>query len=382
MTGGGALVHEWVARRGGSELVLDVMADALPGLDLHCLWNDVPGRFPGRATYETWLARTPLRRSKAAALPLMPATWRHRPGTYDWALVSSHLFAHHVRFSGQAPGFRKYVYVHSPARYLWEPDLDARGSGALVRAAAVPLRHLDRRRAQEATGIACNSAFVAERVQRCWGRESVVIHPPVAVERIRRTVATLHGEVLRLPGTPSLRPDEWELLERVGTGYVLGASRFVAYKRLDLVIATGERLGLPVVLAGAGPQRTRLAALAASARVPVHLVDAPSDALLYSLYHRALALVFPGVEDFGIVPVEALSVGTPVVVGPHGGASEIVEPIAHEAVARTADPADLAAAVRAVADLDPALCSRRADDFAVPHFQRRLRTWLGLGAAG
>lgn len=373
----GALVHEWVARRGGSELVLDAMAAALPGIDLHCLWSDAPGRYPGRTVHESWLARTPLRRSKAAALPFLPVTWRHRPGRYDWALVSSHLFAHHVHFAGQADGFRKYVYVHSPARYLWEPDLDPRGANPLIRTAAVPLRQLDRRRAQEAYALACNSAFVAERVRRCWDRDAAVIHPPVDVARVRSLLSgatkTPTGESV---APAALREDEADLLARLGDGYLLGASRFVEYKRLDLVIATGERLDIPVVLAGAGPERARLARLAAAACVPVHLVENPSDALLYSVYDRALALVFPGIEDFGILPVEVLATGTPVVVGPYGGAREIVEPLFPQAVAASMQPSDLAAAVRAVADLEPALCAARADDFSLATFHRQLCAWL------
>lgn len=408
----GVLVHEWVARRGGSELVLDAMASALPGLDLHCLWTDAPDRYPGRAVHETWLARTPLRRSKAAALPLLPATWRLRPGDYDWALVSSHLFAHHVRFTDQPADFRKYVYVHSPARYLWEPSLDRRGDHPLVRALAVPFRALDRRRAGEPAEVAANSAFVADRIRRHWGREATVIHPPVDVERVTASLGLagsfgLAGSVGRAgspgrtasaaaglgpvptrhaaAGSPAastagpadpLTADELALLERLGDGFLLGASRFVAYKRLDLVIATGEELGIPVVIAGSGPERARLVELAERASVPVHLVDGPSDGLMYALFARAVALVFPGIEDFGILPVEVLAAGTPVVVGPAGGAREIVEPAFPAAVAPTDRPADLAAAVRAVADADPAACVARAQQFALPVFHRELLSWL------
>ncbi|QZN87615.1 glycosyltransferase [Cellulomonas sp. C5510] len=368
------------------------MASALPGLDLHCLWTDAPGRYPGRDVHETWLARTPLRRSKAAALPLLPATWRRRPGAYDWALVSSHLFAHHVRFTDQPADFRKYVYVHSPARYLWEPSLDRRGDRPWVRAMAVPFRALDRHRAGEPAELAANSAFVADRIRTHWDREARVIHPPVDVDRVTATLAETgatgagpDGHPADRPGAVAaatagpaqpLTPDEWALLDRLGDGFLLGASRFVAYKRLDLVIATGEELGLPVVIAGSGPERARLVELAERASVPVHLVDGPSDGLMYALFARAVALVFPGIEDFGILPVEVLAAGTPVVVGPVGGAREIVEPALPGAVAPTDRPVDLAAAVRAVAGADPATCVARARDFALPVFHRELLSWL------
>ncbi len=258
MVGPGVLVHEWLARTGGSENVFDAMVAAFPEADLLCLWNDVPDRYPGRELSETWLARTRLRRRKAAALPLLPATWRGRPaGGYEWALVSSHMFAHHVKFADQPQDFQKFVYVHSPARYIWNPELDARGRG-LPRLVAPPLRSLDRRRAREATSIAANSEFVRERVRAAWGLEAEVIHPPVDVARIRG-VSSWADLVL---------PQEQQVIEELPPVFLLGASRFVDYKRLDLVVAAGEAARLPVVLAGAGPLEAGLRELARARRFP------------------------------------------------------------------------------------------------------------------
>src|SRR5665647_2770733 len=181
----GLIVHEWIERFGGAEKVLDAMVGTFPDADVLCLWNDVPElRYPGRDVHETWLARTPLRRSKAAALPFMPATWRLQDAVEpDWILASSHLFAHHVRLRN-APDVPKYVYVHTPARYLWAPELDARGQGVLPRLIGPSLKRLDRRRAQETTEFAANSEYVRARIQRAWGRDARVIYPPVEVDRI------------------------------------------------------------------------------------------------------------------------------------------------------------------------------------------------------
>ncbi|WNY33457.1 hypothetical protein Q9Q99_15595 [Curtobacterium flaccumfaciens] len=114
---------------GGAERVLDAMADEYPDADLFGLWNDAPGRYPGRRVIESALAPTPLRGRKALAVPFLPALWSHGLrdlGLYDWALVSSHLFAHQARVPGVDPE-RQFTYVHTPARYLWNPELDARG---------------------------------------------------------------------------------------------------------------------------------------------------------------------------------------------------------------------------------------------------------------
>ena len=311
----GILVHEWLAKTGGSENVFDAMVDTFPEADLLCLWNDLEDRYAGRKLNESWLAQTPLRRNKAMALPLMPSIWRNRPdGTYDWALVSSHLFAHHVSFRNAPADFRKYVYVHSPARYLWNPELDQRGAGVIPRMAAPALRSLDRRRAREATSIAANSRYVQERVRRSWDRDTIVINPPVEVTAIQ-AIAQWNSQ---------LTSSEEAILASLPEEYVLGAARFIPYKRLDTVIHVGEATGLPVVLAGSGPDEEKLRAIARDAKVPVIFVIAPRNPFLYALYQNALTYVFPAIEDFGIMPVEAMATGTAVIVASIGGASETV----------------------------------------------------------
>lgn len=372
MAGRGILVHEWLSRTGGSENVFDAMVEAFPGADLLCLWSDVEDRYPGRELAETWLARTPLRRRKALALPAMVPTWRgRRPGGYDWALVSTHLFAHHVSFDASPADFRKYVYVHSPARYVWDPELDTRGAGVLPRTVGPTLRALDRRRAREHHAVAANSAFVRERVRRAWGRDADVIHPPVEVERIQAAGAW----------RDRLSPTERASLDALPRPFVLGASRFVPYKRLDLVVAAGEAAGLPVVLAGTGPGRAELAARAVGASVPVTVVDAPSDAMLYALYQEAAVFVFPALEDFGIMPVEAMAAGTPVVGLREGGTSEtVLDGTTGVLLESFASPAALAAAVAAAADLDRAACREHARRFGRRTFDDRIRTWTGAAS--
>lgn len=371
--GGGVLVHEWIERTGGAERVLDQLVEEFPDAPVLCLWDDAPGRYPGTTVRESVLARTPLRRHKALTAPLMPSVW-HRPwpGVEDpeWVLATSHSFGHHFCTGPAAQGARTLAYVHTPARFLWAPESDPRGRNPLVGLAAPALRRVDRRRARLLDDVAANSRFVRDRVALSWGRGARVIYPPVDVAALTR-VADWADEVTGA---------ERAVVDSLPPAYVLGASRLVAYKRLDLVIRAGEAVGLPVVLVGEGPQAGRLAELAAAASVPVRFVGAVSDALLRLLMQRALAFVFPQVEDFGILPVEAMALGAPTVVNAEGGARESVERLGLGVVAESFDGAGLRRAVEAAAALPRADVSALAErTFGVRRFRREVRDWVDGG---
>ena len=359
----GLLVSEWIEPTGGAERVLDRLAGLFPHADMLCLWNDAPERYPDRDVRETWLARTPLRRHKAFALPLMPPTWRVPRRGYDWALVSSHAFAHHVNVG--APEVPKYVYVHTPARYLWAPELDARGDNLAARLAGPPLRALDRHAAKEATSIAANSRFVADRVQRAWDRQATVIHPPV-------DVSWIHGRGWRAQLTDADR----RVLDALPADFVLGVSRFIPYKRLDVVMQTGELLGVPVVIAGHGPLEAQLRAMATNISVPVRFHVQPSDALIYALMERARIFVFPPIEDFGMVAVEAMASGTPVMANRIGGSGESVQDGIGGALFDPQSPAEIRAAAEACGSLAPTRIAAHAQQFDATEFDRALRDWV------
>ena len=364
----GLLVHEWIEASGGAEQVLEAMARTFPDADIQCLWDDAPQRFADRRVFETWLARTPLRRHKALALPVTTDVWRRLPSRedYDWMLVSSHLFAHHARMVGR--DVPKFVYAHTPARYIWNPELDERGEKKIVKAVAPLFRRLDRRRAQEATAIAANSAFVQARIAQAWERDAVVIHPPVAVDRIRA----------QADWRDAVTGDERRALDGLPTPFVLGASRFIPYKRLDLVIRAAERAGLPAVIAGRGPEEAHLRAVAAEARVPVRIVVSPSDAMLYALMQQASVFVFPPVEDFGIVLVEAQAAGTPVVAGPVGGQIEAIEPGVSGVIAASTGVADLAVAIETALGMPRFVAASATARFREERFADAIRAFVGV----
>lgn len=363
----GLIVTEWIERSGGAERVLDAMGEVFPDAEIFCLWDDAPDRFAQGRVSESWLSRTPLRKHKAAALPLLDATWRRAPVRTDseWVLASSYVFAHHVRVPD--PSIPKFVYAHSPARYLWSPESDERGRHPLVRAVSPLFRGVDRRRAHEATVIAANSRFVRERIARAWHRDAVVIHPPVAVDAIRAQ-ADWRARVLDA--------EERRVLDELPDVFVMGASRFTPYKALDLVIDAADLVGLPAVIVGRGPDELRLRARAAEARVPVEFVISPSDALMYALMQRSSVFVFPPIEDFGIVPVEAQAAGTPVVTGPIGGQLESLADGVSGVVAASTDPGDLAEGIEAALRLDPFDPGALAEKFGADRFARELREFV------
>jgi glycosyltransferase involved in cell wall biosynthesis len=361
----GIIVHEWLAKRGGSENVVEEIVATFPDARVQSLWNDAPQRFTDVDVAETWLARTPLRKSKALALPFMPLTWRHLGRSdADWILCSTHLFAHHARFAGPARIAPKLVYAHTPARYIWAPELDARGSHFLARAASKPFQRIDRARAQEAHAIAANSEFVRKRIKEAWHRDSVVIHPPVDVFAYAATAP------------PSLSRTEQEVLDGLPSEFLLGASRFIPYKRLDQVIALGIASGKPVVLAGDGPSLPELRLLADQHPGRVSFVLQPSREMLRALYGRALAFVFPAVEDFGIMPVEAMAAGTPVIARSLGGAAETIVD-GHTGVLLDDFSGSAARdAVERSTSMAPVDCVTRAWQFDKSVFKKTLNQWV------
>lgn len=361
------VVHEWFATIGGSENVANAIRQSFTGADLLCLWKDRNVHVPGKGlVMETVLSKKPFHGRKILALPFMPLIWRFtkaRKHNSDVVIVSSHLFAHHVAVAAGTP---KLVYVHTPARYIWEPSFDSRGRNPAVKFVSSLLKPLDRWRASESSDMAANSEFVRDRIAKAWGRDVRVIYPPVDVEGIRSVS----------DWSTTLSPEEKAIWDSLPHKFVLGASRFIPYKRLDLAIRGGELTETPVVIAGAGPEERSLRATAEQASVPVHFVLSPSNNMLRALYQKAAVYIFPPVEDFGIMPVEAIAAGTPVVANARGGASESVLIGSTGSHFQPDDDASLLRALRHALALDRDNITQHADRFSRKRFERELHEWV------
>ena len=297
---------------------------------------------------------------RSLLLPLMPiALESFDLRGYDLVISSE---------SGPAKGVivpssaRHVCYCHSPMRYLWDlyPDhlydfTTSRLKRALMAPMANYLRVWDFASAARVDEFIANSENVRRRIWKTYRREAQVVHPPVAVERFHHASAD---------------------------DYFLVLSELVAYKRIDAAVRVFTRLGLPLVVAGDGPELARLKRLAGP---NVSFRGRVSDAEVEDLYARCRAFLMPGEEDFGITAVEALASGKPVIALGRGGALETVPAFGGILYPATGDE-DLARAVAefqaAESSFDPAALRAWACRFSHAEFERKIRAALGLGPAG
>ncbi|WP_242676779.1 glycosyltransferase [Rhodococcus sp. ABRD24] len=167
-----------------------------------------------------------------------------------------------------------------------------------------------------------------------------------------------------------------ERYERLPEEFILGASRLVPYKRLDTVIDLGNRAGVPVVIAGGGPELNRLKSQAADAGVPVFFLEDPSDVLLYAVFQKASVYVFPPVEDFGIMPIESIALGTPVLVNTEGGASESVARLRGGLVVEDFSSVEAITKLHEAIEQDMTNARAQVDYYSAEQFATRLTSWM------
>lgn len=292
-----ALVHDYVNQRGGGERVLLELAAIWPEAPIYTLAYAPASSYPEFRSLDvrtSFLDRVPQRRLRTMA-PLYPAALR-RLGELDHDLVisSSSGWSHLVRV---APGSTHVVYCHTLLRLLHAPEayLGRPISGGLALPALRALRELDRRKARSAALYVANAENVRTRVREAYGIESEVVFPPVDTQRF----------------TPRPRGER-----------LLVVSRLFPYKRVDLAVEAANRAGIGLDVVGDGPSLDELRRLAGPT-VTFH--GRAEDATVTELMERCRAVCLPGVEDFGIVPVEANAAGKPAVVYAEGGALETQE---------------------------------------------------------
>lgn len=300
-----ALIHYWLVGMRGGEKVLEALCRMFPQADIYTHVYDP-------AKVSDTIRRHRVHTTSIASLPLATKFYTKYVSLMPRALEELDLSGYDLVISSEsgpakgvipAPDALHLSYVHSPMRYIWDQHaLYRQNSGRLTRAMmdrlTPALRTWDVVSAARVDGFAANSGFVRQRIQKYWRREAQVIHPPVDVAAF------------------APRPDT-ELGE-----FYLYAGELTAYKRPDLAIEAFNRLGKPLVVIG-GPHKAERA-LAKKAGRNIRFLGRVSDDKLKRYFAACKALIFPGEEDFGILPVEVMAAGRPVIAYGRGGALDTV----------------------------------------------------------
>jgi glycosyltransferase involved in cell wall biosynthesis len=299
-----AVVHDWLTGMRGGEKVLSAILELYPEADLFTLIHN-PGSvseyIEKRTIYTSFIDRLPLKsKHYRNYLPLFPtAIELFDFKDYDLIISTSHCVAKGVR---TPPNTLHISYIHSPMRYVWDMYEDYFGSDKLnifarmiIPPIANYLRTWDVTSSNRVDYFIANSKHVARRILKYYRRHASVIHPPVETSPI-----------------PTREQSQ---------DYYLVVSALVPYKRIDLAVSTFNHIDKPLLIIGDGPEKSKLQK---QANKNIKFLDwLPSDQLI-GQYAGCKALIFPGEEDFGIVPVEAQSFGKPVIAYRRGGVLETV----------------------------------------------------------
>jgi len=361
-----ALVHDWLTGMRGGEKVLEVLCRLYPDAPLWTLLHNrgsVSETIENRVIHTSLLQHMPQAAKRYRSyLPLFPLfAETNKARGVDVVISTSHAVAKSMvyRQTGQRGEKRPLhiCYIHTPMRYVWDlfdeyfgpARVGALASRFFFAPIARTLQRYDCSTTDRVDLFVANSSYVAERVRRIYGREAAVLPPPVDVER--------YAAARREPG------DSY-----------LVVSALVPYKRVDHAVRACASLGRKLVVVGRGPEEARLRALAMKLGSQVEFTGFASDEQLGDYYRQARALLFPGVEDFGIVPVEAIACGCPVLALAEGGVLDSMTPdtavFFHEQTPEALERAILQFEARSN-DFQPATLRARAADFSEAHFIKR-----------
>ena len=307
-----AIVHEWFQRKsiGGSEKVTIILNELLnkkySDPDIFSLTSDIENSkiysLKQKKIKTSFIQSLPFgKKNVQFYLPFLPyAVEQLDLRKYDLIISSSHAFAKGIITS---PDQLHISYVHTPMRYAWDQmqtyleksKLSKLGFEYPIRLMLYKLRQWDFYSSQRLDFIISNSNFTAKRIKKYWGLESEVIHPPVDIKRFKYK---------------NTRGD-----------YYLTLNRLVPNKRVDLLIEAFNRLNLPLIIIGDGPERLKLERISNS---NIKFLRNITDREVEKYMSRCKAFVYAGIEDFGIAPVEAMAAGAPVIAYARGGILDTV----------------------------------------------------------
>jgi len=302
-----ALIHDWLTGMRGGEKVLELFCTYFPSAPLWTLLyipKTVSPVISNRKIHTSLLQYLPFSKSKYRHyLPLFPfLAEMTRVREFDLVISSSHAVAKAMVKKNKKNNPFHICYIHTPMRYAWDRFDDYFGpkkvgpflSRYFFKPICKLLQIYDLKTAPRVDVFIANSDFVKERVNRIYGRKAYVLHPPVNLKRF---------------ATVPRSPRDWYLM----------VTALVPYKNIDDAIYACGRLGRKLRIVGSGPEEKRLKDLVQSIGADVEFLGFLPDDELIQHYSQGKALLFPGIEDFGIVPVEAIAAGCPVIAYKYGG---------------------------------------------------------------
>ncbi len=366
-----AIVCDWLTGTGGAERVVLELHKMFPKAPIYTSQYDKNPRiwygdtwFKDADVRTTWLQRLPKRVKKF--LPVLRAYSFSRLdlSDYDLVIISSGAEAKAVK---TGPHTTSILYCHAPTHYYWslyDDYLKHPGFGALnglarlgLLALVRPLRRWDYTAAQKPTHVIANSTHTKDEIKKYYGRNATVVYPPVDTGRFAAPT----------PASVSHRPAEH-------FGFVV-AGRQTPYKRIDLAVAACSSLNLPLTVIGNGPEHTRLTAMSGPT---VRFLNGVSDDEMGHHFKLAKAFIFPGIDDFGIVAVEALSAGTPVIAYKAGGALDYVHQGVTGSFFEKQTVESLVETLRSfeATDFNSAIVTAEADKYSVANFVKNMTTTI------
>lgn len=300
-----ALVHEYLTRLGGAERVLKHISDLYPDSDIFTLlYNEdkVSKTFPKDKIKTSFVNKFPnwIKSRVKFLAPIFPsATESLDLSKYDLIISSTNSFAKGVITKPQAIHI---AYCHAPATFLWnafhsyrKQQRKGKFGDFMILMLTHYLRQWDRQAADRVDYFIANSKLTQARIKKYYRKDSVVIYPPVDVNRLKAT--------------------------KDNKGYFLIVSQLTQYKNIDIAIEAFNKLGLPLIIIGDGPERKRLQNLA---NKNIEFKGFLDDETTVQYYQNCRAFIFAGSDDFGIAPVEAMAAGKPVLALRDGGALETI----------------------------------------------------------
>ncbi len=360
-----AIFHDYLNQFGGAERVLKVLLEIFPQADLYTLLYDEKktlGLFKDKVKKTSFLNLPFIRNHHRLFIPLMPLASRlmNIKEEYDLIISSTSGYAKGFKYQENPNPPYHISYCHSPLRYAWEIEYLKN-----LKFAPLPLKEFigwpiarwlrkwDKKSAEKVNVFIANSSFIAQKIKRYYQREAVVIYPPVDDQ-----VFYYQPEI-------------------AGKGnFYLMVGRLLYYKGFDLGIKAFNFLNLPLKIVGRGPEFKKLKKIATSSLI--EFIPYLEDWELREVYNQAKALIFPQIEDFGLVAAEAQACGLPVIAFKEGGAKEIIEENKTGIFLEYQTPEAIIEAVRKIEKMsfDRFYIAQRAKRFSKDEFKRKICAFL------